>query len=156
MCECEAGGEKASFLWSLGEKWNNIVPGLAPGSARERTARGGCEFMKTAEDVAVMAVFKCFASNLKGGLCPLELVLTCCASPLYWHLIRHCAFLSLFLYQTPLITPLCNDPVLLPWWNEKYNARHITCQSPNGGTVCLSAACRWRESIFFQLCWGWW
>lgn len=47
--------KKASFLQSLGEKWNNIVPGLAPGSARGRTAWGGCKFMKTAEDVAVMA-----------------------------------------------------------------------------------------------------
>jgi len=113
---CALWGEKASFLWSLGEKWNNIVSGGAPGPAR---GRGGAEFMKTAGDEAVMAVFKCFSANLTGGLCPSELVLTCCASALYWHLI--CAFLSLFLYRTPLITPLCNDP-------EKYNAQHIRCR----------------------------
>lgn len=93
--------KKASFLWSLGEKWNNIVAGLAPGSARGQTAQGGCEFMKTAEDVAAMAGLKCFSSNLKGGLCASVRVLTCFSSPLYWHLSRHCAFLSLFLYQTP-------------------------------------------------------
>lgn len=84
-------------LWSHGEKWNNIVAGSAPGSARGQTARGGWEFMKTAEDVAAMAGFKCFSSNLKGGLCPSELVLTCCSSPLYWHLSRLHAFLSVFL-----------------------------------------------------------
>lgn len=32
------------------------MPGSAPGSARGQTARGGGEFMKTAEDEAAIAV----------------------------------------------------------------------------------------------------
>lgn len=74
--------KKASFLWSLGEKLNNIVPGLAPGSVRGQTAQGGWEFMKTAEYVALMTGLKSVSlRNLKGGLGPSELVLTCGCSP---------------------------------------------------------------------------
>lgn len=46
---------KGLSLSLLAEKWNNIVAGRPPGSARGQTAQGGCEFMKTEEDVAVMA-----------------------------------------------------------------------------------------------------
>lgn len=50
----------------------------------------------------------------------------------------------------PIITPLCNDPILWPWWNEKSNAQHIRCQSPDGSTVFLSAACRWWKRAYFS------
>lgn len=117
------------------------MPGLAPGSVRAQTAQGGWEFMKTAEYVAFFTGWKSVSlRNLKEGLGPSELVLTCGCSPSLLASYQALCFPEPVFISNPTNCTIMYGP-------DKMRNIMLSIQSPVEALFTFFKA----ESIFFSL-----